>query len=588
MLVVFLPIPCGFIVSISYRSNYKDWISADIRQILIETHGIPSPDSGNEWHHAPMNVSDFFDAFTENNFAMFSKETNMHGEGTGIEFGFVKLHPDFWGSTGKLPGPDEPKLLRMDYLREVPILRVPPLSTSKIPPLAVFVHKTQILETQDPLDSFRNTERTISTFLEAWGETQASVTILDDLHCLAAIHHVREELVPIFRRETREIYRVEICRVAALFLTGGYYFAVDFELRDLTLPADNVSLFLARTGGRLSKQFMAIEPRSIIMSLALDNMLGYYKGEASHSKDPVTEAVKSMALKVQFGVFSLLKDIGGEISTAIHLDLRSDDISADNPLPIDIRGPASQDFKIPRRMIFTHKHNILETKDPPLVYDNVISTIEKYREAWGEPNAPVWFLDDADCRRVIRSAKVNLLTYYSSEIRESWKDDMCRVAALYLTGGYAFDVDMEVVQPWKHGKDITFATAAANLTNQFAQSFIASEKEGRILKKALSEMLLYYENKQSRAQLMGPSTLKWAFDLVPISDRGETVILEEMALRRDEVESLERREAVGCCCDLGVRDPKTKQHVFYSRIVGAGPACMPKGTPEKQASKALR
>jgi hypothetical protein len=95
-------------------------------------------------------------------------------------------------------------------------------------------------------------------------------------------------------------------------------------------------------------------------------------------------------------------------------------------------------------------------------------------------------------------------------------------------------------------------------------------------------MLLYYENKQSRAQLMGPSTLKWAFDLVPISDRGETVILEETAFRRDEVESLERREAVGCCCDVGVRDWTTKQQLYYSHIVGAGPACMSKGTPEDQ------
>jgi hypothetical protein len=100
----------------------------------------------------------------------------------------------------------------------------------------------------------------------------------------------------------------------------------------------------------------------------------------------------------------------------------------------------------------------------------------------------------------------------------------------------------------------------------------------------LSEMLLYYEKKQSRMQLMGPSTLKWAFDLVPISERGETVFLEETTFRRDQVESLERQEAVGCCCDLGVRDPKTKQQFFYSRIVGASPSCMPRGTPEDQVS----
>jgi hypothetical protein len=84
--------------SIYCRSTYKDWISAQIDQVLIETHGVPSPDSGNAWHHSPMKVSDFFDAFRDNNFAMFSKEVNVYGNGSFIEFGYVKLRPEFWES----------------------------------------------------------------------------------------------------------------------------------------------------------------------------------------------------------------------------------------------------------------------------------------------------------------------------------------------------------------------------------------------------------------------------------------------------------------------------------------------------------
>jgi hypothetical protein len=38
--------------------NYKDWISVDIRQILIENHGVLPP-TGNKWHHESMLVSDF-------------------------------------------------------------------------------------------------------------------------------------------------------------------------------------------------------------------------------------------------------------------------------------------------------------------------------------------------------------------------------------------------------------------------------------------------------------------------------------------------------------------------------------------------
>jgi hypothetical protein len=533
-----------------------------------------------------MNVSDFFDAFIDNNFAMFSKDTNVFGDGVGVEFSYIKLHPAFWGSTGKLPGPEKPKLLQLDALKKVPILRVPPVSTSRIPPLAIFVHKTQILETQDPVDSFWNTGLTISKFKEAWGETQASVTVLDDLHCLAAIHHVKEELVPFFREERDTSRRTEMCRLAALYLTGGYYFSVDFELRNLILPSNNVSLLLARDDDYVSKKFIASEPKSSVMSFALASILAFYKNEPHNLEDPVTAAITHLQSTVPYEVV-LLKDVGGQMSSASfsgNLDLSSRNVSAENLVPIDMRGPPSQDFKIPRRMIFTSKHNILETKDPPLLYENVVNTIQKYREAWGDPNAPVWFLNDADCLDVIQLTKVNLLSYYSREMNGSWKADICRVAALYLTGGYSFGVDMEVVQPWEHDKGITFATATANNTKQFVQSFIASEKEGRIIKKTLSEMLLYYEKKQSRMQVMGPSTMKWAFDLVPISERGETVFLEETPFRRDLVASLERQEAIGCCCDWGVRDPKTKQQFFYSRIVGSSPSCMPRGTPEDQVS----
>jgi mannosyltransferase OCH1-like enzyme len=142
-----------------------------------------------------------------------------------------------------------------------------------------------------------------------------------------------------------------------------------------------------------------------------------------------------------------LSDIGGKILTPW---IQSDPPlhTFDNPVPLEMREPLSPDFKIPRRLLFTHKSNILETKDPPLFYENVQKTVKIYREAWGEPDAPIWFLDDADCRSAVYAAKPNLVTYFDREPHGSWKADICRVAALYLTGGYYFDVDMEAVNPW--------------------------------------------------------------------------------------------------------------------------------------------
>jgi hypothetical protein len=247
-----------------------------------------------------------------------------------------------------------------------------------------------------------------------------------------------------------------------------------------------------------------------------------------------------------------------------------------------MRRPPLIGYKIPRRLIFTHKHNLLETKDPPLLYENVLKTIQTYQKAWGEPDAPVWFLDDDNCRSAIYAAKPELVTYFDRELRGSWKADICRVAALYLTGGYYFDADMEAVDPWMPDSNVAFATASNE--RQYFQSFLASERKGRILEEALDAMLLFYMNKTSRFNaLIGPDTLNWAIRSVPVSERGKIVSLKEIEVILNEPGAPPRPNAVGCCCNFVVQDPATTRTHFYSRIVGGGDKCMFRDSREGQA-----
>jgi len=76
-------------------STHKDWIHHDIRQILIETHGVPLPDGTPEarWYQKPMNLIEYFQDYKNNGFALFNKDPN--GENS-LELCFVKLQPDFW------------------------------------------------------------------------------------------------------------------------------------------------------------------------------------------------------------------------------------------------------------------------------------------------------------------------------------------------------------------------------------------------------------------------------------------------------------------------------------------------------------
>jgi hypothetical protein len=516
---------------------------------------------------------------------MFHKELNTHGNGVFLDFGFVKLHPDFW-KDGLTSARERKEVLQLSNLSPIILPDHPPASF-KIPRRLIFVSKQNVFDVEDPYESFLSAGRTIRALKLAWKQDEVSMWYLDEFTCLLVLNEVKEELVPFFRAEKDEARKDDMCRVAALYRSGGYFFDVGFELKSNINPADDTTLIVARLEeGGLSKRFMACEPQSIAMKRTLDKMLEISQKDQTRpdfdlGNEAFMEVLGTMDSSVRAEVIPL--DMIGSEYQLPWVAPSSLDGRFSNPVPIDMRGPPSQDFKIPRRMIFTHKRNILETKDPPHLYENVLNTIQKYREAWGDPNAPVWFLNDTDCLSAIYAAKPALLNYFDLEVHGSWKADICRVAALYLTGGYYFDVDMLVVQPWKHDDNVTFATVMNPEKTRYFQSFLVSEPQGPILKKSLSRMLLFYENRISRqGVLLGPDTMKWAFESVPMSERGETVFLEEHAYPRTQAESFERREAVGCCCDFGVRDSDTKEQVFYSRIVGAGPACMPGGTPQDQ------
>lgn len=77
-------------------STFQDWVSLDIRQILIETHYLPE----NRTHGL-----EFFDSFAKNNFVMFSKESNPWAGGKCFEFSYVKMHPDFLGGNTSITEP---------------------------------------------------------------------------------------------------------------------------------------------------------------------------------------------------------------------------------------------------------------------------------------------------------------------------------------------------------------------------------------------------------------------------------------------------------------------------------------------------
>lgn len=194
--------------------------------------------------------------------------------------------------------------------------------------------------------------------------------------------------------------------------------------------------------------------------------------------------------------------------------------------------------RIPRRLIFTYKYNLIAPapNDPPFNYKepmtaNVLNTIEKYQTYWDDidkssnmtnnEDLVVSFLSDNGCREVITKAEPRLMDHFNTEKRGEFKADICRVAELYIYGGYYFDIDLGVIHAtqldemtlpskspdpiWniqliKNGKlsrpqkddIVTFATVA-NGQGRFFQAFTAATPKHICLKRALDYMVAYYE-----------------------------------------------------------------------------------------------
>jgi hypothetical protein len=117
---------------------------------------------------------------------------------------------------------------------------------------------------------------------------------------------------------------------------------------------------------------------------------------------------------------------------------------------------------IPHRLSFNYKNNILQDKKPKGLYNNLINTISVYSKVWNN--------NETDSHNMTIDFRIpmprgrgpgqspRLLEYFNKEKRGSWRSDICRVADLYLKGGYYMDNDMRAVEAIVFPDNIFFST----------------------------------------------------------------------------------------------------------------------------------
>lgn len=303
--------------------------------------------------------------------------------------------------------------------------------------------------------------------------------------------------------------------------------------------------------------------------------------------------------------------------------------------------------KIPHRLYFIHtQRNILKSQEPKKFYENLINTITLYKRAWafsrnisedllkidfvddydqiisrsthdvasGHSTILVHFLTDTECRKMIQATEPRLIPYYVNETRGAFQADMCRISALYLTGGYYFDVDMKSIKAWIQDDDTgdhancSFSTVHHAYQSYMSQSFIAALPGHAVLRQALTAMLEHYQilfqplNTSTVAgtivtgaerwqtnqdhSLMGPRTLHAAYDALQYSkvESSSHCLLEELDIQRYEggilYPNLKLQYGRGGDCNHIMHSVWEKEVYFFSRFVGASDYCLSPLTPQ--------
>ncbi len=241
------------------------------------------------------------------------------------------------------------------------------------------------------------------------------------------------------------------------------------------------------------------------------------------------------------------------------------------PAPIDPtpRGP------IPHILWFTYSHNILEKQRPEAYYNNIMKTIDAYRSEWNDETT-VKFLIDENCSELLlqvdKQENTTLAEAFSKEYRGDLRADLCRVAALYLHGGYYFDVDLEVVKPLQLDPSVSFSTARDHLFGYFFQAFLAATPGHPVLRENLHTFMeFYFDQKgicfEKARGVMGPCTLMKAWNQT--NHRGHARLLKETHLRWHKLYPNMTERGIGDACHWVLHDPKEMEVYFYSRIMGS-------------------
>jgi len=195
-------------------------------------------------------------------------------------------------------------------------INLPDTLGDKIPKLIIMMDNTRYFYRID-LPRLNNARHTIDVYQNAWEQQRrtildkskisseswsdmlmtrhqnmtnsTSVWYLNNDDCLIVINRVEKRLAKYFLNETKGMYKADICRIAALYEKGGYYFDTDMEVIKPVILGPQVT-FSSVLGHKFTQEaktsffqsFMAVAPKHPILKLNMNLLLEHYENIANN------------------------------------------------------------------------------------------------------------------------------------------------------------------------------------------------------------------------------------------------------------------------------------------------------------------
>lgn len=250
--------------------------------------------------------------------------------------------------------------------------------------------------------------------------------------------------------------------------------------------------------------------------------------------------------------------------------------------PISRNDLKSTCTQIPSRLFFNYKVNLVNVSGPlktseQLLADNVARSIGMFPDV-----QDVQFGDDSACVAMIKKAhSQQLADFFTEEHDGRYKSDLCRLAQLYLHGGYYLDNDLEPISDVRAEiPPCTSLVSVASSQSGIFQAFLGASIRHPAIELAMNLTLQHYLHKLKDAPVgpLGTGIMELALrqftgmeKMLSGSSPSNVLLFEERRAEpgRFRSEPMERYDA----CNYGVW--YSGKQLFYSRAIGrwSGRSC---------------